>query len=92
MLYSFYQTATDLMLPMRIWASVAGQGFALGMEGGGEAGAENGHDQRKHGEKWEAPHAEIHGYKTIADIMMVWSLTTARTFRITSDRRAMQPR
>src|ERR1700755_681691 len=40
MLYSFYQTATDMMLPMRIWASVAGQGFALGMEGGGEAGAE----------------------------------------------------
>ncbi len=37
MLYSFYQTAADMMLPMRIWASVAGQGFALG---GGEAGAE----------------------------------------------------
>jgi polyhydroxyalkanoate depolymerase len=37
MLYSFYQTAADMMLPMRVWASVAGQGFAL--DGGGEAGA-----------------------------------------------------
>ncbi len=40
MLYSFYQTATDLMMPMRAWgavgAVVAGQGFALG----GEATAE----------------------------------------------------
>jgi poly(3-hydroxybutyrate) depolymerase len=39
MLYSFYQTAADMMLPMRVWASVAGQGFALGGDGGGEAGA-----------------------------------------------------
>jgi len=38
MLYSFYQTAADMMLPMRVWASVAGQGFALG-DDGGEAGA-----------------------------------------------------
>lgn len=36
MLYSFYQTAADMMLPMRVWASVAGQGFAMG----GEASAE----------------------------------------------------
>ena len=39
MLYSFYQTAADMMLPMRVWASLAGQGFALGGNGGGEAGA-----------------------------------------------------
>jgi poly(3-hydroxybutyrate) depolymerase len=42
MLYSFYQTAADMMLPMRVWASVAGQGFALGddgADGSGEAGA-----------------------------------------------------
>jgi polyhydroxyalkanoate depolymerase len=30
MLYALYQTAADLMLPMRIWSAVAGQGFALG--------------------------------------------------------------
>ena len=30
MLYALYQTAADLMLPMRVWASVAGAGFALG--------------------------------------------------------------
>ena len=36
MLYALYQTTADLMLPMRIWASVAGQGIALG----GEASAE----------------------------------------------------
>ncbi len=40
MLYSLYQTAADLMLPMRAWGAlgsvVAGQGFALG----GEATAE----------------------------------------------------
>jgi poly(3-hydroxybutyrate) depolymerase len=30
MLYAFYQTAADMMLPMRVWASVAGAGFALG--------------------------------------------------------------
>jgi len=36
MLYAFYQTAADFMLPMRAWAAVAGQGFSLG----GEASAE----------------------------------------------------
>jgi poly(3-hydroxybutyrate) depolymerase len=36
MLYALYQSAADLMLPMRIWAAVAGQGFSLG----GEASAE----------------------------------------------------
>src|SRR6478735_9361766 len=36
MLYALYQTAADVMLPMRIWAAVAGQGFALG----GEASAD----------------------------------------------------
>ena len=36
MLYALYLTATDLMLPMRVWATVAGQGFTLG----GEASAE----------------------------------------------------
>jgi polyhydroxyalkanoate depolymerase len=30
MLYALYQTAADFMLPMRIWATVAGQGFSLG--------------------------------------------------------------
>jgi len=30
MLYALYQTASDLMLPMRMWAAMAGQGFALG--------------------------------------------------------------
>jgi len=30
MLYALYQTAADIMLPMRIWAAVAGQGFSLG--------------------------------------------------------------
>jgi polyhydroxyalkanoate depolymerase len=30
MLYALYQTAADFMLPMRIWAAVAGQGFSLG--------------------------------------------------------------
>src|SRR5471030_3019400 len=30
MLYALYQTAADMMLPMRVWASVAGAGFALG--------------------------------------------------------------
>ena len=32
MLYALYQTAADVMLPMRIWAAAAGQGFALGGE------------------------------------------------------------
>ena len=32
MLYSLYQTATDLTLPMRAWATVAGQAL---MAGGG---------------------------------------------------------
>lgn len=36
MLYALYQTTADLILPMRVWAAVAGQGFALG----GEASAE----------------------------------------------------
>jgi len=36
MLYALYQTAADVLLPMRIWAAAAGQGFALG----GEASAE----------------------------------------------------
>jgi poly(3-hydroxybutyrate) depolymerase len=36
MLYALYQTTADLMLPMRVWAAVAGQGFSLG----GEATAE----------------------------------------------------
>jgi polyhydroxyalkanoate depolymerase len=36
MLYALYQTATDVILPMRIWAAAAGQGFALG----GQASAE----------------------------------------------------
>jgi poly(3-hydroxybutyrate) depolymerase len=36
MLYALYQTTADAMLPMRIWAAMAGQGFALG----GEASAE----------------------------------------------------
>jgi polyhydroxyalkanoate depolymerase len=36
MLYALYQTAADAMLPMRLWAAVAGQGFALG----GEASAD----------------------------------------------------
>ena len=30
MLYALYQTAADIMLPMRIWAAVASQGFSLG--------------------------------------------------------------
>lgn len=30
MLYALYQSAADLMLPMRLWSAVAGQGFALG--------------------------------------------------------------
>jgi polyhydroxyalkanoate depolymerase len=30
MLYAFYQTATDAMLPMRIWAAAARQGLTLG--------------------------------------------------------------
>jgi poly(3-hydroxybutyrate) depolymerase len=36
MLYALYQSTADLMLPMRLWAAVAGQGFVLG----GEATAE----------------------------------------------------
>ncbi|HSH99389.1 MAG TPA: polyhydroxyalkanoate depolymerase [Reyranella sp.] len=36
MLYALYQSTADLMLPMRIWGAVAGQGFALG----GQATAE----------------------------------------------------
>ncbi|SKA34335.1 polyhydroxyalkanoate depolymerase, intracellular [Enhydrobacter aerosaccus] len=32
MLYAFYQTATDITLPMRIWATAAGQGLGLGGE------------------------------------------------------------
>ena len=36
MLYALYQTAADLMLPMRLASAVAGRGFALG----GNAGAE----------------------------------------------------
>jgi poly(3-hydroxybutyrate) depolymerase len=32
MLYSLYQTAADMMLPMRVWATAAGQGLS----GGGE--------------------------------------------------------
>lgn len=36
MLYALYQSAADLMLPMRIWAAAAGRGFGLG----GEASAE----------------------------------------------------
>ena len=30
MLYSLYQTAADMMLPMRVWATAAGQGLAGG--------------------------------------------------------------
>jgi poly(3-hydroxybutyrate) depolymerase len=30
MLYALYQTAADAMLPMRVWASIAGHGFSLG--------------------------------------------------------------
>jgi poly(3-hydroxybutyrate) depolymerase len=30
MLYSLYQTATDLMLPMRVWATAAGQSLSVG--------------------------------------------------------------
>src|SRR6185369_8333773 len=30
MLYSLYQTAADMMLPMRVWATVAGQGLSGG--------------------------------------------------------------
>jgi polyhydroxyalkanoate depolymerase len=36
MLYALYQSSADLMLPMRVWAAAAGQGFALG----GQAAAE----------------------------------------------------
>ena len=30
MLYSLYQTAADMMLPMRVWATAAGQGLSGG--------------------------------------------------------------
>ncbi len=30
MLYSLYQTAADMMLPMRVWATAAGQGLSAG--------------------------------------------------------------
>ena len=40
MLYAFYQTAADMMLPMRLWASAAGAGFALGTDGGDQASAD----------------------------------------------------
>ncbi len=36
MLYALYQTAADIMLPMRVWASVAGTGFALGDQSGAD--------------------------------------------------------
>jgi polyhydroxyalkanoate depolymerase len=36
MLYALYQTTADVLLPMRLWSAVAGQGFALG----GNASAE----------------------------------------------------
>jgi poly(3-hydroxybutyrate) depolymerase len=32
MLYSLYQTAADMMLPMRVWATAAGQGLSGGAE------------------------------------------------------------
>ena len=37
MLYALYQTSADLMLPMRLWSAVAGQGFSLGGSGGASA-------------------------------------------------------
>jgi len=36
MLYALYQTAADLMLPMRLMSKVAGDGFALGNAAGAE--------------------------------------------------------
>ena len=36
MLYALYQTAADVMLPMRLWSAVAGQGFALGGQSSAE--------------------------------------------------------